>query len=248
MDREQQVLTLLRRRGETSVSQLSSELGVSIPTIRRDLRRLAEADLIIRTHGGAVVRTAAPTGGSASTRADDPLIDRIGRATADLIGDGETIGISSGATTLAVARHLTARSELTVITNALDIAQVMLDQPGIELIVLGGEARPGMHSLLGHLTEMTIKELRADRVVMGIAAFDPRQGLTNDYMPEVLIDRALAGIAGNVTVVADSSKYGRVEPAHVFHMSEIDTLVTDSGLSDEGFEAIAERGVEVIRV
>lgn len=245
MERHEQLLTLLRRNGGASVDDLSAELGVSHPTIRRDLRHLAELGSVVRTYGGAVPSIASP-GKDPATGSASAAKQRIGEAAASLIEDGETLAISSGTTTLAVARHLVDRRDLTVITNALDIAQVLVDRPGIELIVLGGVARPFMHSLLGHLTELAVNELRADRLVMGIAAFDEQRGLTNDYMPEVLTDRALARVSNHITVVADSSKYGRVAPAHVFPMSTIDVIVSDSDLPDAGRQAIERADVELI--
>lgn len=247
------MLELVRRSGGASVAELSAALGVSEATVRRDLRRLADAGAIVRSYGGAVPAPAAGAAAGATTERTrngdlgvESRKDRIGKAAAELIEDGETVAISSGTTTLAVARHLVDRSDLTVITNALDVAQVLIDRSGIELIVLGGVARPRMHSLLGHLTQLTINELRADRLVMGIAAFDAERGLTNDYMPEVVTDRVLAGVCGQLMVTADSSKCGRIAPAHVFPMSRADVLVTDDGLPPDGRAAIERQGVRVV--
>jgi DeoR/GlpR family transcriptional regulator of sugar metabolism len=121
-----------------------------------------------------------------------------------------------------------------------------MDVPGIELIVLGGSVRPGVHSLLGHLTEQAAEELRADRLIMGIPAFDPDHGLTSDHLPEILTDRALRRIARQVILVADSSKYGRVEPALVLSLEDIDVLVTDTQLGPNAVAAIERCGVTVV--
>lgn len=237
------MLDLVRTRQSASVVDLSRELGVSEATVRRGLRRLAQSGAIVRTYGGAVAAHAVSSL-PAMERLDER--QRIGRATAELIHDGETVVIGSGRTTLAAARHLTARRELAVITNALDVAILLMDVPGIELIVLGGSVRPGMHSLLGHLTEQAAEELRADRLIMGIPAFDPDHGLTSDHLPEILTDRALRRIARQVILVADSSKYGRVEPALVLPLEDIDVLVTDKQLGPDAVAAIERCGVTVV--
>lgn len=237
------ILELVRARASASVVDLSHELGVSEATVRRGLRRLAERGEIVRTYGGAVATRS--VGGSGPT---DRLAvkQRIGRAAADLVAEGDTIVIGSGSTTLEVARQLGGRRDLTVITNALDAAGVLVDIPGIELIVLGGAVRPGMHSLLGHLTQLAAKELRADKLIMGIAAFDPQHGLTSDHLSEILTDRALRDMARQVIVVADSSKYGLVEPALVLPIRDIDVLVTDTGLDARAVKAISALGVRVV--
>lgn len=225
------------------MADLSRELGVSEATVRRALRRLADSGDIVRTYGGAVAARSVSSRGAPDRLAER---QRIGRCAAGLIGDGETVVLGSGSTTLEVARNLVRRSDLTVITNAIDVVSLLIDVPGIDVIVLGGSVRRGMHSLLGHLTEISARELRADRFVMGIAAFDPRHGLTSDHMPEILTDRALRAMSREVVVVADSSKCGRVEPALVFPLEEVDVLVSDTGLADEARESIEALGVRVV--
>lgn len=238
------MLDLVRARNGASVSDLSHELGVSEATVRRGLRRLAESGAVVRTYGGAV---------AAHTVASHPSIDRlderrrIGAAVADLIHDGDTVVMGSGRTVLEAARRLTSRRELTIITNALDVANLVVDVPNIDLIVLGGSARPGMRSLLGHLTQQAAGELRADYLVMGIPAFDIEHGLTSDHLMEIQTDRTLHAIARQTIVAADSSKLGRMEPAHVMPLAEVDILVTDTDLPEAATMAIEGLGVRVVR-
>jgi DeoR/GlpR family transcriptional regulator of sugar metabolism len=119
------------------------------------------------------------------------------------------------------ARRLVDR-RLTVITNALDVASVLIDRDGIELIILGGVVRPRMHSMLGHLAELALRELRADTLFMGIGALDPDHGLMNDSIPEILTDRALRRSAHRRH--ADSSKpWSRHDSSSA---STVDTVVT----------------------
>ncbi len=163
-----------------------------------------------------------------------------------MVRDGQTIVISSGSTTLELARRLTSRKQLTVITNTLDVAETLLDCEGIELIVLGGVVRPRMHSLLGHMTELAAKELRADTLFMGIPAISLEHGLMSDYMPEILSDRAMRRMVSDVVVLADARKFERVAPAYVFGLEEVNTIVTDDGIPQGVRGTLEERGVRVV--
>jgi len=243
--RRAELVARLRVDGRASVDVLARDLGVTRSTIRRDLRRLANDGALIRTYGGAAA-SAAGTGRRVSV---DPRLAAkraIAAAAADLVEDGQTIAISSGTTTLELAWRLVDR-RLTVITNALDVAAALLDRPGIELVVLGGVVRPGMHSTLGHLAELALRELRADTLFMGIGAVSSEHGLMNDSIPEILTDRALRHAARGCVVLADSSKLGTMAPAFVFGLDLVDVLVTDAHADAGEIAAIEARGVRVIR-
>ena len=254
-DRRRQLLRRLSEDGRASVTALATDLGVTASTIRRDLARLADDGTLVRTYGGATLAPARPPGAPRPARAGrpgggarDPAGEAkraIGTAAAALVEDGQTIAISSGSTTLELARRLVDR-RLTVITNALDVASVLLDRDGIELVVLGGVVRPRMHSMLGHLAELALRELRADTLFMGIGAMDPDHGLMNDSIPEILTDRALRRSARRCVVLADSSKFAQVAPAFVFGLDEVDVIVTDAGADPADVVALQARGVRVV--
>lgn len=246
-DRHSRLIHRLRQDGRATVTTLAQDLGVTPSTIRRDLARLADEGTLVRTYGGAALPAAA--GGATRVRHDpaQPVKRAIAAAAAGLIEDGQTIAISSGSTTLELARHLVDR-RLTVITNALDVVSLLLDRDGIELVVLGGVVRPQMHSMLGHLAELALRELRADTLFMGIGAIDPDRGLMNDSIPEILTDRALRGIARRCVVLADSSKFAQVAPAFVFGLDRVDTVVTDAGVDRADVIALEMRGVRVVVV
>lgn len=241
-DRRSQLIGRLREEGRASVATLAHDLGVTQSTIRRDLADLADDGALVRTYGGAAlpVSPSPPAAGpaAAAKRA-------IGAAAAALVEDGQTIAISSGSTTLELARRLVDR-RLTVITNALDVASVLIDRDGVELVILGGVVRPRMHSMLGHLAELALRELRADTLFMGIGAVDPDHGFMNDSIPEILTDRALRRSARNCVVLADASKFSGVSPAFVFGLTEVDTVVTDSGVDPADVVTLEARGVRVV--
>lgn len=245
-DRDDRLIELVRTQGTASVETLSRELALGPSSVRRDLHRLAREGRLVRTYGGAMLANSpVGTASGPEPRAVDEK-RRIAAAAATLVQDGQTIVITSGSTTLAFARQLVGRNGLTVITNSLDVAQVLIDRDGIQLVVLGGVVRPRMHSLLGHLTEQACREMRADAVYMGIGAISLERGLMNDYLPEILTDRGVRSMANSVVVLADSSKFDLVAPALVFSLDEIDVLVTDSGVQPQVVEELRAQDIRVI--
>jgi DeoR/GlpR family transcriptional regulator of sugar metabolism len=242
-ERRTRLVEHLRADGRASVAELADDLGVTPSTIRRDLQRLARDGRLVRTYGGAAL-----SAGSAASTGRDPHVDAkraIARAAARRVADDTTIAIGSGSTALAFAREI-ANRRLTVITNALDVANVLLDRDGIELIVLGGVVRPRMHSMLGHLAELSSQELRADTLFMGIGAISLEQGLMNDSVPEILTDRALRRMSRSVVVLADASKFEQVAPGYVFGLDEVDLVITDDAIPAATIDALRTRGVVVL--
>ena len=242
-ERRSHLLARLHEEGQASVDVLARDLGVTPSTIRRDLARLSADGALVRTYGGAAAGT--PAAGHDTLDPRLPAKRAIGAAAASLVEDGQTIAISSGTTALEFPRRLVDR-RLTVITNALDVVAVLLDRPGIELVVLGGVVRPGMHSTLGHLAELSLRELRADVLFMGIGALGAERGLMNDSIPEILTDRALRRVARTCIVLADASKLGTVAPAYVFGIDEVDVLVTDAEADPAEVAAFEARDVRVV--
>lgn len=240
--RRDALLTRIGSDGRASVGTLARELGVTPSTIRRDLARLAREGRILRTYGGATLS------GPALPKVGDPGLSAkraIAQTAAGRVHDGDTILISSGSTTLEFARRLVDR-RLTVITNALDVATILVDRPGIELVVLGGVVRSGMHSTLGHIAEIALRELRADALYMGIGAIGPDLGLMNDSIPEILTDRALRRAARDCVVLADATKFRTVAPAFVFDIAQVTTLITDDAVEPVDVAALEAHGVEVV--
>ena len=141
-------------------------------------------------------------GGPRPGRRDDPDLERLARPSS--------------------SRARLVDRRLTVITNALDVATILLDRPGIELVVLGGVVRRGMHSTLGHIAELALRELRADALYMGIGAIGPDLALMNDSIPEILTDRALRRASRDCVVLADATKFHSVAPAFVFDIDQVD--------------------------
>jgi DeoR/GlpR family transcriptional regulator of sugar metabolism len=250
IERQEQVQRYVEQRRRVAIADICGQFGVSMATARRDLEALAERGGIQRVHGGALAIRRAPPELPAIERAAEQAAEkrRIGQAAAALVADGETIFLSSGTTTLEVARSLRGQRRLTLITNSLLALNALADAPEITLVGLGGMLRRSEMSFIGHITEQALAEVRADKVIIGIRAIHPQHGLTNDFLPETMTDRAIMRIAREVIVVADHSKCGRVSAAFVAPLSAIGTLVTDTGAPPEFVEAARAQGVRVLAV
>lgn len=249
--RRERIRQLIATRHEASVSELAKLLGASPSTIRRDLERLEEEGLLERRHGGAVAAGGAPAAPEPPVlqRAGEQAAEkrRIAQAAAGLIRDSETVFISGGTTTAEVAGLLRGRQGLTVLTNALNIAQPLLDDPHITLVIVGGLVRRSEMSLVGPLAQQAARNLRADKVVMSVRGIHPQFGLTNDDLLETETDRAILECAPEVVVVADHSKLGRVAPSLVAPASAMSTLVTDCAAPAKTLNALRELGVHIVQ-
>jgi len=249
-ERKRKISQFIRENKKATVAELSKLFGVSRSTIRRDLEELDEQGVIQRAHGGAIiVERAAPEPPIIQRMAENEEEKRrIGRAAAELVRDGETVFLGSGTTTMEVARNLVDRNNLTVITNALNIANLFAGKSNITVIVVGGLLRHSELSMIGHITEQVLKELHADKVIMGMRAISVHHGLTNDYLPETMTDRAIINLSSEVILVADHTKFGKVSTALVAPVTSVDKIVTDKSTSPDIVEELRRLGVEVILV
>jgi len=248
VERQEEVLRRLGSQQRISVPEICAAFDVSEATARRDLEALATQGLIQRVHGGALaIRKASPES-PMLVRSQEQAQEKqwIGRAAAALVQDGETVFLGSGTTVLEAARALRQRNRLTVITNSLPVLNLLAGGPGITLIGLGGSLRDSEYSLIGHITEQALAEVRADRVIMGIRAVNLEHGLTNDYLPETLTDRAILRVGGQVIILADHTKCGAVAAAFVAPISAIQVLVTDQGTPSDFQQALKASGVQVV--
>ena len=249
-ERQQRLLHFIEQQQRITVNQIVEYFDVSLATARRDLEALADQGKVQRVHGGAIaVRQALPEPPVLQRAAEQSSEKaRIGQAAADLIRDGETVFLSSGTTVLEVARRLHSKRNLTVITNSLLVVNELADAREVTVICLGGILRHSEMSLLGHIAELALSELRADKVILGIRAIDAEQGLTSAYLPETMTDRAILKIGREVIVVADHTKCATVSTAVVAPAASIHTLITDTGTPPEFVEALRARGVTVLVV
>lgn len=246
-ERQQRLLRTIEQQQRITVNQIVTQFEVSLATARRDLETLADQGKVQRVHGGAIAVRQAPPEPPILQRAAEQASEkvRIGQAAADLIRDGETVFLSSGTTVLEVARQLRHKRNLTIITNSVLVVNELADATGLTVISLGGILRHSELSLIGHITELALSELRADKVILGIRAIDPVNGLTSGYLPETMTDRAILKIGREVIVVADHTKCGASAIAFVAPITAVHTLITDTATPDDFVAAVRAQGVAV---
>jgi DeoR/GlpR family transcriptional regulator of sugar metabolism len=225
-------------------------MRVSLATARRDLDELAARSRVERVHGGAIPARFAPPEPPALQRVVDHAAEkrRIGSAAASLVRDGETIFLGSGTTTLEVARQIRGKRGLTVITNSLHVVTALADSADMTLICLGGLLRSSEMSLIGHMTEAALGDVRAHKVFLGVRGIDIEHGLTNAYLPETEVDRLMLRAGREAIVVADASKVGQTAAGFIAPLEAVHTLVTDKGAPDDFAKTLGERGIRVLRV
>ncbi|MFI9645681.1 DeoR/GlpR family DNA-binding transcription regulator [Streptomyces sp. NPDC052040] len=254
--RWQALLELLVARGRLDVEEAATELGVSAATIRRDFDQLAEQQMLVRTRGGAVVHGVSyelPLRYKTARRVSEK--QRIAEAVAGLIAHGEAVGLTGGTTTTEVARALAVRGDLatgspalTVVTNALNIANELAVRPQFKIVVTGGVARPQSYELIGPLADGVLGGISLDVAVLGVVALDVTHGAAAHDEAEAAINRLLCERAERVVVAADSSKLGQRAFARICGVESVDTLVTDVAVTAEAVRRFEEAGVRVIAV
>jgi len=230
-ERKAQILDLLKTDQRVEVGRLARLFEVSEDTIRRDLKDLQDQGLIVKTHGGAVNRLAAPKPYETRLGHASHFKSSIGKAATTLVEEGDCLLIDSGTTALSLARSLRV-ARCKVLTNSLEVAKVISENPQYELIVLGGRWDP-LHQLVGPATVEQLSRYRVDKVFLGMPGLDVKHGITVPSEEEAAVKRAMIEIGQQVIGLADHTKLGAVAFAYVAPASVIDVLVTDE-LADVG--------------
>lgn len=248
--RRDRISSLTRERGFVRVAELSRIFRTSPVTIRSDLDHLEGLDLVRRVHGGAV-----STSGS-SVNMDAPSIDpkaevkaAIGAVAASLVTSGQTLVLGNGTTAQAVARALVRRDDLdslTVITNGLQIAlELQPAIPRITLIITGGTLRRDTPALVDPLADIILRSISADVSIVGCKGLSIANGVSDDHIPGVALNRRLLETGRRRIVVADSTKIGASSVARFWEAGDIDILVTESDSDRETLAELREAGVKV---
>ena len=254
--RANEILRLLLRHGKASVEDLTTGLGTSPASIRRDLARLEKRGLVHRTHGGAMLADKAvyePFRFDAAFQVREERFaaekQRIAHAAAGLVTDGETIGLAPGTTTTLIARKLRHRSGIHIVTNAVNIGMELNSITSLETTLTGGSMRwAGACSLVGPAAIETLNMFVLDRLFLGVTGIDPERGATLIQPEEAAVLRVMIRQAREVIVVADSSKLGMVSPSVICPLRDIDLLITDDGITDEAARAFSASDLKVLAV
>jgi DeoR/GlpR family transcriptional regulator of sugar metabolism len=236
------------------VADLSTRFGISEVSIRRDLERLEQLGLVKRVHGGAVAVPHAALGSSHSTKMQCNIEqkERIGRAAAGLIREGERVIFDSGSTVAQVAHSipgdLLTSGNLTAITASLPIVRELGSWKGVHLILLGGIFLPDYEIVVGPQTIANLQDLHADKVFLGTDGLTFSNGVTTANLLEAEVDRVMVNVSSDVIVVGDSSKIGVIGLTTILPLNRIDKLITDNEAPADFVHALRKQGVEVILV
>ena len=237
--RRQAILAEVRKTSAVSAEKLAGMFGVSVETIRRDLRGLRDQGLLERVYGGALsVRSSEGTFAARSTRHHDRK-RAIAALAAGLVGPQDTIVIDIGTTALEVARALPADFRGRVLTNSVPVAMELSGRDQVELLLSGGQVRPGDAACYGAQADAFFAQVYADKAFLGSGGVHPAAGLTDYYPHEVAARRVMLAHAGASYVLADSSKLGQVAVHRVCALTQVTAVITNADDSAAGAEAAA---------
>jgi DeoR family transcriptional regulator, aga operon transcriptional repressor len=249
-ERRRAILDLLTNQGRVLVTELSRHFETSQVTIRKDLEILHSRGLVHRTHGGALP--------AREGALEDPTLRekeklhrqekmRIAENAAMKVKEGQVVILDSGTTTTTIARALRNFKNLTIITNAVNIA-AELAGTAVEVILTGGTVRKNSFSLVGPIAEETLHRLTADLLFLGVDGFDVHYGLSTPNLLEAKVNRVMVEISKKIVAVCDSSKFGRRSLSLIAPVSMLHEVITDRGLSKTDLRALKQAGVEVTLV
>lgn len=240
------ILDSLHADGAVSIKGLAGLLDTSAVTIRRDLDYLDSIGKLTRTHGGAVHGQLALEPPYAE-KAVQAIAEKeaIGRLAAGLVRDGDVLIIGPGTTTAALARNLTARTGLTIVTNSLPVAQTFVNSPANQVIMTGGTLRASILALVGDSTNRALRGIHADTTFLSGNGLVADFGLSTPNMTVADADRAMAASADAVVVLADHTKLGVRTAIQTLVTDAIDQVVTDSGAPSREIDALSEMGVDM---
>ena len=229
--RQSEIVAIARASGRVAVEDLAQRFGITVQTVRRDLAEICAAGHLDRVHGGAVARGGvANIEYAARARLNAAAKAAIGRACAARIPDNASVILNLGTTTEAVARELLRHRNLTVITNNMNVANILAYNPGCEVIVTGGALRREDGGLVGELTVQQFRHFKADFAVIGVSAIDDDGDLLDFDLAEVRVSKTILQQARQAFLVADRSKFTRVAPVRLANLSDLNALFTDHAL------------------
>ncbi|MDC7242063.1 MAG: DeoR/GlpR family DNA-binding transcription regulator [Spirochaetales bacterium] len=245
-DRENRILNMLVEDYNLSVTKISEELGVSAVTIRSDLSSMEEKGFILRTRGGALPAFHPDILHSQRQKQEEK--NRIARAAADMVEEGDAIMIDDGTTTSLVLKYLMGKRNIHVVTNstlALTYARV---NPTLHLTVVGGEFKPGSESLVGPVSLSHLERYHVKYAFVGTGGFSVKTGMTTHIEESSEIIKSMSRQSENTILLADSGKYGKSGFVKILPLDSVDMIITDSDMKKEQVEEISELGIQVKQV
>lgn len=247
--RRNMILKQLAEDGQIFIEDLIKKFNVSGVTIRNDLANLEAKRLLIRARGGAM-KFEGKVGTDHEISEKDKINFEekraIGKKAASLITNSDVIIVDSGTTTAELVKNLDHLEDLTVITNALNIAMMLVDKPNINLIIPGGMMRKNSQSLVGPMAEKSLKNFCVDKVFLGVNGIDPENGFYTPNIEEAYLNEQMIKISKETIVLADSSKFNVKSLTFICPINGVDKIITDSNIRAKDKEIIENQGVEVL--
>jgi DeoR/GlpR family transcriptional regulator of sugar metabolism len=236
-ERRALILQALNESSEVSVTTLSKKLDISEVTIRKDLNELKRRNLLLRVRGGAIRLPEMKLGDDTAIKVKQMFNTKekraVGELAATLIKENDTIIIDSGTTTLELAKNLHNFNNLTIITNAINIALELSNYKRFTVILLGGHVRESSTSTVGPIAESTLKLFYCDKLFLGVDSFNIKEGVTTPNIEEANINQTMMAMAKETIAVLDSTKFEKRSFAFIAPVNKIHTVVTDNGIPSE---------------
>lgn len=246
--RQSDLLKKVRELGSARVELLAEQFGVTLQTVRRDVKLLSDAGLLARFHGGARLPGSTTENIAYHQRKllNDAAKRSIARAVADAVPDGCSLIINLGTTTEAIARELLQRRGLRIITNNLNVATILAAKPDFEVIVAGGAVRARDHGIVGEATVDFIRQFKVDIGLIGISSIEDDGTLRDFDYREVSVARAVIEHSREVWLAADHSKLNRAAMVEVARIDQVDMLFTDRAPPPPFAHMLEEAGVRCV--
>lgn len=226
-ERHQYILNRIQQNYRIYVTSLSTELGVSDDTLRRDLAELDEQGLLTKVHGGAIAKSGIPIEFTDRLNTGIAGKQQMAAKVIPLFHPGDIILMDGGTSNLEVARQIPLDMELTIYTNSFPIINVLMHHPKLELIFLGGKVFPSSQVTIGVSVFQALQTIRPNWLVLGISDVHPQQGLTAPDREEAMMKRLMIERAQKRIILADSYKLNTAEAYSVASLEDIDYLVTE---------------------
>ncbi len=245
-EKEKDLLELLRENPGIGIAEMGKTLKVSAVTVRSILNTLSEKGYVLRTWGGALP-TFHPTMMEQIRKRTEEK-NRIAKAAASIVQDGDTIMIEAGSTTALIARYLLGKRDITIVSNNSLLLPYARANPSLRLTLVGGEFRPQTESFVGPIALAELERFHVRRAFVGTDGFTLEKGLTTYLVEGAEIVKRMAAQAQETILVADSTKFGKVGFVHVLPLHRIHRIITDRELPEEAMEALLAEGLTVDRV
>ena len=250
LTRRAKILDQLEHDGHVTTQSLSRDFRVSEVTIRNDLLHFEKKGLLHRTRGGALRDQRVTIDHNLKDKSKKHLIEKqkIAKKAREFIKDGDSIILDSGTTTQEIAKRFADVSDLTVITNGINVAAEIARNTNLRLIMPGGMLRQNSLSLVGKLAENSLRQFNCDKLFLGVDGIDFAYGISTPNIEEAHLNQVMIDIAQEIFVVTDSSKFLKRSFAYIAAVSCINTLITDSNIPQSEYDALLNLGVKVVLV